>query len=221
VAGTAIGHDPGLFFQEGSMKVALIGASGNIGSQILAEALSRGHQVTGIARNVEKIVAKPGVTPKRGDLADTAGMAALLRGHDAVISSVRFKTFNAAQLIDPVKQSGVKRLIVVGGAGSLEVKPGVALLDTPEFPAVAKEEATAGRETFDALRQQNDLEWTFLSPSAMIGPGERTGKFRLGKDQLLVGADGKSRISIPDFAIALVDELEKRQHIRQRFTVGY
>ena len=115
----------------------------------------------------------------------------------------------------------MKRLIVVGGAGSLEVKPGVALLDTPEFPAVAMEEATAGRETFNVLKQQNDLEWTFLSPSAMIGPGDRTGKFRLGKDQLLVGADGKSRISYPDYAIALVDELEKRAHIRQRFTVGY
>ena len=203
------------------MKVALIGASGNIGSQIAAEAASRGHQVTGIARNVEKVAAKPGVTPKRGDLADTAALAALLKGHDTVISSVRFKTFKPAQLIDAVRQSGVKRLLVVGGASTLEVKPGVMLLDTPEFPAAAKEEATAGRDHFNVLRQQNDLEWTFLSPSAMIGPGERTTKFRLGKDQLLVGADGKSRISYPDYAIAMVDELEKRAHVRQRFTVGY
>jgi uncharacterized protein len=203
------------------MKVALIGASGNIGSQILNEATSRGHQVTAVARNLDKVAAKPGVTPKRGDLADGAALADVLRGHDAIISSVRFKMFKPEQLIDAVKQSGVKRLIVVGGAGTLEVRPGVALLDTPEFPAVAKEEATAGRAAFEALKKANDLEWTFLSPSAMIGPGDRTGKFRLGADTLLVGSDGKSRISIPDFAIAMVDELEQRKHVRQRFTVGY
>ena len=144
-----------------------------------------------------------------------------LRGHDAIISSVRFKFFKPAQLIDAVKASGVKRLLVVGGAGSLEVRPGVALIDTPEFPAVAKEEAEAGRVTLRALQAETALDWTFLSPSAVIGPGERTGKFRLGGDQLLIGADGKSRISIPDFAIALVDEFEKPQHVRRRFTVGY
>jgi uncharacterized protein len=203
------------------MKVAVIGASGMVGSQVVIEAAARGHQVTGIARNVEKIAAKPGVTPKQGDLADPAGLGALLRGHDAIISSVRFRMFQPQQLFDAVRQSGVKRLIVVGGAATLEVKPGVMLLDTPEFPAAAKEEATAGRDAFFALRAQNDLEWTFLSPSAIIAPGERTGTFRLGKDQLLVGADGKSRISVPDYAIALVDELEKRARVRQRFTVGY
>jgi putative NADH-flavin reductase len=203
------------------MKVAVLGASGNIGSQIVSEALSRGHTITAIARNPEKITAKAGVTPVKGDLADKAGLAAALKGHDAIISSVRFKSFQPAQLIDAVKASGVKRLIVVGGAGSLEVKPGVALIDTPEFPAVAKEEGEGGRKTLVALRTEQGLDWTFLSPSAMIGPGERTGKFRLGGDQLLVGADGKSRISIPDYAIALVDELEKSQHLKKRFTVGY
>ena len=203
------------------MKVAVLGASGNIGSQIVSEALSRGHTITAIARNPEKIAAQAGVTAVKGDLADTAGLATTLKGHDAIISSVRFKSFRPPQLIDAVKESGVKRLIVVGGAGSLEVKPGVALIDTPEFPAVAKEEGEGGRKTLVALRAEPGLDWTFLSPSAVIGPGERTGKFRLGGDQLLVGADGKSRISIPDFAIALVDELEKSQHINQRFTVGY
>jgi uncharacterized protein len=203
------------------MKVAVLGASGNIGSQIVSEALSRGHTITAIARNPEKITAKAGVTPVKGDLADQAGLAAALKDHDAIVSSVRFKSFQPAQLIDAVKTSGVKRLIVVGGAGSLEVKPGVALIDTPEFPAVAKEEGEGGRKTLVALRTEQGLDWTFLSPSAVIGPGERTGKFRLGGDQLLVGADGKSRISIPDFAIALVDELEKSQHIKKRFTVGY
>jgi hypothetical protein len=203
------------------MKVAIIGASGNIGSQILAEAGSRGHTVTAIARNVEKIAPRPGVSPARGDLADGDALANTLRGHDAVISSVRFRMFKPEQLLGAVKKSGVKRLIVVGGAGTLEARPGVALLDTPEFPAAAKEEAQAGRLAFNALRGASELEWTFLSPSAVIAPGERTGKFRLGQDQLLVDSDGKSRISIPDYAIALVDELEKAQHIRKRFTVGY
>ncbi|MGZ3411477.1 MAG: NAD(P)-dependent oxidoreductase [Xanthobacteraceae bacterium] len=203
------------------MKVAVLGASGNIGSQIVTEALSRGHSITGIARHPEKIAPRAGVTVKPGDLSDEAGLAAALRGHDAIISSVRFKSFKPAQLINAVKASGVKRLLVVGGAGSLEVRPGVALLDTPEFPEAAKEEATGGRVTFKALQAESGLDWTFLSPSAVIGPGERTGKFRLGGDQLLIGADGKSRISIPDFAIAMVDELEKAQHVRRRFTVGY
>lgn len=203
------------------MKVAVIGASGNIGSQIANEALLRGHTITAIARNPEKITVNPGVTAVKGDLADTAGLAAALKGHDAIVSSVRFKTFQPSQLLDAVKASGVKRLIVVGGASSLEVTPGVMLFNTPDFPAAAKEEAQAGIRAFEALKAEPGLEWTFLSPSAVIGPGERTGKFRLGSDQLLVGADGKSRISIPDYSIALVDELESPRHVRARFTVGY
>ncbi len=203
------------------MKVAVIGASGNIGSQIVAEAVARGHQVTAVARNADKIAVRPGVTPRRGDLAEPAGLAVVLAGHDAIVSSVRFRMFKPDELLAAVGQSGVKRLIVVGGAGSLEVRPGVALLDTPEFPAAAKEEGSAGRVMLDALRRRSDLEWSFLSPSAVIAPGERTGRFRLGTDQLLIGSDGKSRISIPDYAIALVDELEQARHVRSRFTVGY
>jgi putative NADH-flavin reductase len=203
------------------MKVALIGASGNIGSQILAELRARGHSVTAIARNPEKIAQAAGVTPVRADIADQNALADALRGHDAVISSVRFRNFDPATLIGAVKASGVKRLIMVGGAGSLEARPGVALVDTADFPAAAKPEALAGRSALNALRAEAALDWTFLSPSAVIAPGERTGKFRLGKDAVLVGADGKSRISIPDYAIALVDELEQPRHIRQRFTVGY
>jgi putative NADH-flavin reductase len=203
------------------MKIAVIGASGNIGSQILMEALSRRHLITAIARNPEKIAARAGVTAVRGDLSDPAGLAAVLRGHDAIISAVRFKSFQPEQLIGAATGSGVKRLLVVGGAGSLEVRPGVALLDTPEFPAAAKEEATKGKAALNALRAENGLDWTFLSPSAVIGPGERTGKFRLGGDALLVGTDGKSRISIPDYAIAMVDELENPRHVQRRFTAGY
>jgi len=203
------------------VKVALIGASGNIGSQILEELVSRGHHVTAIARHTDKIPANPHVTAVVGDLSATPALAKILHGHDAIISSVRFKSFRPPEMLDAIKASGVKRFLMVGGAGSLEVKPGVALIDTPEFPAASKEEASAGSAMLKSLRWENNIDWTFLSPSALIQPGERTGKFRLGGDQLLVGADGKSRISIPDFAIAMVDELEQHKHVRKRFTVGY
>ncbi len=203
------------------MKVALIGASGKIGSQILSELRARGHSVSAIARHPEKIATGTGVTAVRADVADANALAAALRGHDAVISAVRFRNFDPQTLLGAIKTSGVKRLIMVGGAGSLEAKPGVALVDTPDFPEAAKPEATAGRDALKVLRTKRSLDWTFLSPSAVIAPGERTGKFRLGKDAVLIGADGKSRISIPDYAIALVDELEDPRHVRQRFTVGY
>jgi putative NADH-flavin reductase len=119
-----------------------------------------------------------------------------------------------------VQQAGVPRYLVVGGAGSLEVAPGVKLIDTPQFPAIYKAEAAAGGAFLDLLRQETSLDWTFLSPSAVFAPGERTGKFRLGRDQLLTNDKGSS-ISFEDYAIALVDEIEKPVHSRQRFTVGY
>jgi uncharacterized protein len=187
---------------------------------LLQELTRRGHQVTAIARNSEKIARLPGVTANKGDVFDKAGLAALIKGHDAVISAVRFSASDPKLLIDAVKESGVKRYFVVGGAGSLEVAPGVKLIDTPQFPAAYKAEATKGGEFLDLLRKEKDLDWTYLSPSAMISPGERTGRFRLGKDQLLTSGKG-SHISWEDYAIAAVDELEKPAHIRERFTVGY
>ena len=202
------------------MKVALIGASGQAGSRLLGELTRRGHQVTAIARDPEKITAGPGVTTRKGDVFDKAALVQLLKGHDAVISAVRFVASDPKLLIEAVKESGIRRYLVVGGAGSLEVAPGVKLIDTPQFPAAAKAEASKGGEFLDLLRQEKELEWTFLSPSAMVGPGERTGKFRLGKDQLLTNDKG-SRISWEDYAIAAVDELEKPAHVRERFTVGY
>jgi uncharacterized protein len=202
------------------MKVALIGASGNVGSRVNAELSSRGHTVTAIARHPEKISAQPGVTPKAGDVHDTAGLAPLLAGHDAVISAVRFSASDPKLLIAAVKEARVPRYLVVGGAGSLEVA-GKKLIDTPNFPAAYKPEAGAGGVFLDILRGEKDLDWTFLSPSALIGAGERTGKFRLGGDQLLTAPDGKSSISYEDYAVALVDELEKPGHSRRRFTVGY
>ncbi|MDZ7281658.1 NAD(P)-dependent oxidoreductase [Sphingomonas sanguinis] len=202
------------------MKIALIGASGNAGSRILQELSDRGHAVTAIARTPERIAALPGVTPVAGDLSDTAALAETLRGHDAVISAVHFLVTDAQALIDTVRASGVKRYLVVGGAGSLEVAPGQRLIDQPNFPEAYKAEASAGADFLDLLRGVEDLEWTFLSPSAMFVPGERTGQFRLGTDTLLSNEQGSS-ISFEDYAIALADEIEQPRHIRQRFTVGY
>jgi putative NADH-flavin reductase len=203
------------------MNVALIGPTGHVGSRLLAELLRRGHEVTGIARHPEGLPSQPHLTVKRGDANDEDGVTALLRGHDAVISAGRFVSVNPRALIAAVKKAGVPRLLVVGGAGNLEVAPGVQLVDTPEFPEAYIPEALAGRDFLNALRGERELNWTFLSPSATFAPGERTGTFRLGTDQLLIGADGESRISMEDFAIALVDEIETPRHPRQRFTVGY
>lgn len=203
------------------MSIALIGATGFIGSRILNELVSRGHTVTAIVRNPEKVPALAGVTAVKGDILDKDGLARLLAGHEAAISSVHYLASDADALLGAVKQSGVKRYLVVGGAGSLEVAPGVKLVDTPEFPAVYFDEARKGGAYLELLKQDKTLDWTFLSPSAIIAPGERTGRFRLGLDQLLVDGNGESRISAEDYAIALVDELEKPAHSRRRFTVGY
>ncbi|CVI61690.1 MULTISPECIES: NAD(P)-dependent oxidoreductase [Agrobacterium] len=201
-------------------KIALIGASGNAGSRILKELSDRGHQVTAIARNPEKIASLPNVVAKKGDVFDQAGLSELLKGHDAVISSVHFTASDPARLIEAVHASGVQRYLVVGGAGSLEIAPGKRVVDLPDFPTAYKAEATKGAEFLDRLKQEKQLDWTFLSPSAEFVPGERTGKFRIGRDNLLSNGEG-SRISFEDYAIALVDEIEKPQHSRQRFTVGY
>lgn len=203
------------------MKIALIGAAGRVGSRILNELLNRGHEVTGIVPHPDKLSPRGLLKVKRGDVNDKDSLAALLAGHDAVISAVPFLKVTPGSLIAAVKQAGVSRLLVVGGAGSLEVAPGVQVVESAGFPASARPESLAGRDLLNALRQEPDLDWTFLSPSAEFIPGERTGKFRLGTDQLLVGDQGKSWISFEDFAIALVDEVEAPKHSKMRFTVGY
>lgn len=203
-------------------KIAILGITGNAGSRIANELLSRGHSVTGIARDPSKAAARPGLTLAAADATQAAALAPLLRGHDVVVSATRFVGgIDAATLLAAARQAGVPRIAVVGGAGSLEVAPGVALIDTPQFPDAYKAEAGAGRVFLQALRSEKDLDWTFLSPSALFAPGERTGQFRLGGDQLLVDAQGNSHISMEDFAIALADEIERPAHARQRFTVGY
>lgn len=213
------------------MKIALIGATGFVGSAILKEALDRGHEVTAIVRDPEKLKPHPKLHSTKGDVSHDDEVAQLVMGHDAVISAFNPGWTNpdiyhqqvrgTRAIIHGVKGAGLKRLLFVGGAGSLEVKPGVQSVDLPEFPAEYKQGALATREALNMLRNEPSLEWSFLSPSADLSPGTRTGKFRLGTDQLLRDANGMSRISVEDYAVAMIDEVEKPQYIRQRFTVGY
>jgi hypothetical protein len=213
------------------MKIALIGATGFIGSVILQEALDRGHQVTGIARHIDKLPQHPNLVPLKGDVTDQKQVTTLVAGHDAVISAYSpgrdaADIFNQQKsgyqtIIAGVKEAGIKRLLVVGGAGSLEVSPGVQLVDTSEFPEQWKPGSLGTREVLYLLQDESELDWSYLSPSATIAPGERTGQFRLGTDQLLTDAKGESHISVEDYAVAMIDELENPKHIRQRFTVGY
>lgn len=202
-------------------KIAIIGATGRAGSQLLEEALRRGHTVTAIARNTGAIAARPGLTVKQADALDAAALQQAISGSDVVISAAHFATLPAPAVIGPVKQAGVKRLLVVGGAGSLLLPDGGRVIDSQGFPAEYKAEASAGAAFLDTLRQEKELDWTFLSPSAEFVETERTGTFRLGQDDLLVSNAGRSWISFADFAIALIDEVETPKHSRQRFTVGY
>jgi putative NADH-flavin reductase len=211
------------------MRVALIGASGRLGRSILQEALTRGHRVTGLVSRPERL-ADLQIEARRVDALDTSALADAMRDHDVVISAFsghgqddvrEYYLRGIRSIVQAAKRSGVPRLLVVGGAGSLEVAPGVQLLDTPEFPASFRATAEGARQALYLLRNETDLDWTMLSPSAHLEPGSRTGKFRLGADQLLVDAEGHSRISIADYAAAMIDELEEPRHSRQRFTVGY
>jgi uncharacterized protein len=208
------------------MNVVLYGASGMIGSRILKELLHRGHTITAVVRNPEKVTAV-GVYVVMGDVLDPATVAATAKGKDAAISAYAPPHDDPAllwtvthSLLSGLTTAGVLRLIVVGGAGSLEVAPGVQLVDTPNFPAEWRPIALAHRDALSILKQSN-LDWSFLSPAAFIQPGERTGKFRLGGTQLVTDEEGESRISAEDYAVALVDELENPTHRRQQFTVAY
>jgi len=201
------------------MKIAIVGGTGNIGTRLTKEALSRGHSVTAIARHPEKAHKDAKVTAKKGDVTDPRALTPLLSGHDVVISAVRFSESPAQNIIDATRSAGVKRLLVVGGAASLRGPDGKLVFEN--LPEAWRGEASAGMAFLDKLKSETALDWTFLSPSALIGPGERTGKFRLGIDELLSDADGKSHISYEDYAIAMIDEVEHPKHARKRFTVGY
>lgn len=210
------------------MKIALIGATGTIGQRILQEALTRGHEVTAIVRDPARLSQQhPSLKAVTGDILNPESVATATAGHDLVISAYGPKhgqeqiLVDAAHaLVEGLRRAGVNRLTVVGGAGSLEVAPGVQLVDIPEFPAAYKPVALAHREAF-AVYREADLDWTYLSPAAMIEPGVRTGGYRTGTDQLVANAQGESRISAEDYAVALLDEAENPRFIRRRFTVAY
>ncbi len=212
------------------MKIVIIGATGFIGSGLLKEALARGHRVTALVTHPEKLKPHSNLTAAKVDVLDEASLVEQLKGHDAVISAFsghaqgdvyEYYLRGIRSIINAAKKARLPRFLIVGGAGSLEVAPGVQLVDTPNFPEQWKQSALGAREALNLLRKERELNWTMLSPSAMIAPGLRTGKFRLGTDQLLVGAGGKSEISIEDYSVAMMDEMEKPAHPRSRFTVGY
>lgn len=203
------------------MKVALIGATGRGGSCILKELVERGDQVTAIVRHPEKVPTLPGVAAKQGDACDGEALKTLIAGHDAVISAVQFVPIDSEALIATVRDSGVPRFLVMGGAAGLETAPGVKLIDSPHFPPEYLPEATKAIAFLKLLKQEQELDWTFVSPAALIEHGERTTKFRVGGDQLLSDAQGNSRITFEDYAIALVDELHSHAHPRQRISVAY
>ncbi len=209
------------------MKVVLFGASGMIGSRVLDELVRRGNTVTAVVRHPEKVKSSGAVAAIEGDLTDPAAVTAAANSADAVISAYSPPHSEPEEIVGAIHsllaglaQAGVRRLIVVGGAGSLEIAPGVRLVDTPSFPGAWKRIALAHCDVLAVLKQ-SDFDWTYFSPAALIEPGQRTGKFRLGGTRLLANDHGDSKISAEDYAIALVDELEQPRHVRQQFTAAY
>jgi len=203
-----------------NVKIAVLGASGRAGSEISKEAAARGHVVTGIARNPEKIPAGDGITAVAGDASDTAALAKLVAGHDAVISALHFDV-SAGQILTALREAGVERLLVTGGAASLKNAAGERLIDSPEFPADWKPAAMGGINFLTDLKPVTDVDWTFFSPAAFIFEGPRVGTFRTDTDNLITDDEGNSKISFADYAIAMVDELEQHNHSRARFTAAY
>jgi putative NADH-flavin reductase len=213
------------------MKIAIIGANGKIGSRILQEALNRGHSVTGISRNPDYDTKNERLTWIKADALDSDALATAINGNEAVISAFgidwhRPETFHlfsdiAISLIYAAKKAGVKRIINVGGAGSLEVAPGLQLVDTPSFPEAWRKGANEQRKSLEVFRREKELDWTFFSPAILIEPGPRTGKFRIAKDNPVFDEKGNSTISYDDYAVAMIDELENPHFIKKRFTIGY
>jgi uncharacterized protein len=217
------------------MKVALIGATGYVGGKILDEALARGHQVTALGRRPEALPSRPGLTAVKVDVLDVDALAAALTGHDALINGFSpgrdtpqdgiFEKFVAGfrAIIDAAKRSGVVRFLAVGGAASLLTPEGVEFIESPQFPEAYRPNLNGirgTREQYYMLKKEPELDWVFLAPSAFLAPGERTGRYRIGKDHLLFDEAGESRISLEDYAKAMIDELEQPAHHRERFTVG-
>lgn len=212
------------------MKIALIGGTGFVGAAVLQELLSRCHTVTALARHPEKYGKQDRVAVVAADALKASDVANAVRGHDAVISAYNPGWGEAdihdlflrgtRAIIDGVKQAGIKRLLVVGGAGSLFVAPGVQLVDTPDFPPEIRQGALAAREALNLIRTEDSLDWAFVSPPVFLVPGERTGHFRIGADDLPMDGDKPAGISVADLAVAIVDEIEQGLRLKQRFTVS-
>jgi putative NADH-flavin reductase len=217
------------------MRITIFGATGAVGSRTVQEALDRNHEVTAVGRNTERLQALAGsltaagaLRVRRGDASDAADVARLSLGQDVVISATRpvpgqeeELAIAAKGLVGGLSGSGV-RLVIVGGAASLTLpgEPGTLLVDGPGFPVELRPIALACNEQLDVIRGGDEVDWTYLSPPALLEPGVRTGSYRVGRDELLVGPDGTSYLSMEDFAIALLDEAERPRHRRLRFTVG-
>jgi putative NADH-flavin reductase len=214
-------------------KIVLIGASGFIGSALLKEALARGHKVKAIVRNPEKISMKnPNLMVEKGDVSSSQLVSRLCKGADVIISaynpgwqnpeisSETLRVYTA--ILDGVRRSGVKRFLVVGGAGSLFISPGLRLMDAGTMPDSYLPAVRALASFYlDILTVEEEVDWVFFSPAGNITPGKRTGKFRLGKDEMIVDSEGKSNISLEDYAVAMLNEVENPVHHRERFTIGY
>lgn len=212
------------------MKLALIGASGFVGAAVLQEALNRGHEVTGIVQHPDKLPTHTHLKAVKADAYNADELAAALKGHDAVVSAFNpgwdkadiLPLFlkGSAAIVAASKQAAVGRLLVVGGAGSLYVAPGLQLIDTPDFPAAYKNGAEGARQHLNQLREERELSWTFLSPPALLQPGTRSGQYRVGSEELLMDGAAPAGISVEDLAVAIVDELEQPQQVGKRFTVA-
>ncbi|ANN77263.1 NAD(P)-dependent oxidoreductase [Bordetella flabilis] len=208
------------------MKIALIGATGYVGASLLSEALARGHRVTAVVRHAgDRLRPHANLTVVEGDATDAAALARVVHGHELVISAFNpgldADGIGARAIVEGVKRGGVGRLLVVGGAGSLHLPSGERVVDQPDFPAEWKEGALRTAAFLDWLRGEQALDWVFLSPAAMLAPGERTGRYRVGKDELLTDSNGESRISLEDYAVAMLDEAQRPRHHQARFTVAY
>ena len=214
-------------------NIVLIGASGFVGTAILNELLNRDHKVTAIVRDPAKVTASnPNLKVVQADVTDTDVLIEASKGKDAVISAYNpgWKNPNIYEetlknyplIVDSVKKAGVERLLIVGGAGTLFYAPGKMVMDADDVPAkLLPGIKSLGEFYLNTLRKENDIDWIFLSPAANMTPGERTGKFRIGKDDLVVDVNGDSNISVEDYAVAMVDELEQKHHHKERFTIGY
>jgi len=203
------------------MNIVLIGATGNIGSRILDEALRRGHKVTAITRDPKKLEPRRGVTVRAGSTSDAPALTRTLQGHDAAIVSVKWNENDIGRVIEVIRKSGVKRCLFVVGAGSLLRKDGRTHLEHMAEKGVQPPTSKPASLALEAIQKVRDLDWTAISPAASIQPGERTAKFRLGLDHLIEDDQDRSAISREDFAVAILDEIEKPRHIRKRFTAAY